>query len=73
VKPKLVLYDVCNDYSLDCCTTDIDIDPITKGVNLKIYRAVKRNNGIVYIHKKYDEIHYYLGKAGLTGQSLFNQ
>ena len=59
-----VLYDVCNDYSLDPCTTDYKEDE---------YRVTKRNGGLVYTHKRYDEIHYYKGKPGLTGQSLFAQ
>lgn len=61
---KTVLYDVCNDYSLDPCTTEFDA---------KLYRSANRNGGIVYTHKKYNEIHYYLGKPGLNGQNLFAQ
>jgi len=49
----------------------------TKGIDndhskIELYRAEKRNGGIVYTHKKYDEIHYYLGIKGLTGRSLFS-
>ena len=60
---KFVLYDVCNDYSLDPRTTEF---------NEADYRTKIRNGGVIYIHKKYDEIHYYLGEKGLNGRNLFS-
>lgn len=61
---KPVLYDVCNDYSLDICDKP-DFDK-------SIYKFVIKHNGILYIHKQYNEIHYYSGKAGLNGLNLFS-
>lgn len=57
----MIMYDVCNDYSLDPATTDFD--PAK-------YRTQKHSMGIIYIHKEYNEIHYLKGNKGLDGKYL---
>lgn len=59
---SLVMYDVCNDYSLDEITTDF---------NPEDYRTEEHEMGTIYIHKEYDELHYLKGKKGLSGRYLF--
>ena len=59
---ELIIYDVCNDYSLDTCTTDFE--PAE-------YKKVKHSFGTIYIHKEYDEIHYLKAVKGLEGKFLF--
>lgn len=58
---ELVMYDVCNDYSLSEITTDF---------NPEEYRTKRHEKGTLYIHKKYNEVHYLLGVKGLGGQYL---
>lgn len=58
----LVIYDVCNDYTLE------PAPDVTWPSNE--YRTVKTQMGFVYVHKLYNEIHYLIGKPGLTGQRL---
>jgi len=57
---ETVLYDVCNDYSLEKCED--------QNKDLSAYRTRKMRKGILYIHKEYDELHYLRGPAGLDGQ-----
>jgi hypothetical protein len=57
----LVMYDVCNDYSLSPITTEFDP---------KLYKTRKHDLGILYIHKEYNEVHYLKAKAGLDGQYI---
>ena len=59
---ELIIYDVCNDYSLDTCTTDFESAD---------YKKVKHSLGTIYIHKEYDEIHYLKAVKGLEGKFLF--
>lgn len=64
----LVLYDVCNDYSLDRLTT-LDADS-REHVPIDKYEWIRREYGHVGIHREHREIHYYLGADGLTGASI---
>ena len=57
----MVMYDVCNDYSLEEMETDFDYEG---------YRTEQHEMGTVYIHKEYDEVHYLRGKKGLNGHYL---
>jgi hypothetical protein len=57
----LVMYDVCNDYSLSPITTEFDP---------KLYKTRKHDLGMLYIHKEYNEVHYLKAKAGLDGQYI---
>lgn len=54
---KKILYDVCNDYSLEVCE-DQEKD-------LSEYRTRKHAKGTLYIHREYGELHYLLGEEGL--------
>jgi hypothetical protein len=58
-----ILYDVCNDYSLDV-SDGIGFDPSN-------YKAVKGQGGTLYLDKKYNELHYYSGKPGMRGQYIY--
>lgn len=58
---EMVMYDVCNDYSLAEITTDF---------NPAEYRTKKHPLGTIYIHKEYNEIHYLFGNSGLDGKYL---
>ena len=57
----LVMYDVCNDYSL--APIETEFDP-------KLYKTRKHAMGTIYIHKKHNEIHYFKGRNGLDGKYL---
>lgn len=60
-----VMYDVCNDYSLD------PVEPGTmKNFKEGDYIKKKTPYGLLYIHKKYKEIHYLKGKKGMTGKHI---
>lgn len=55
------LYDVCNDYSLQVAEQEPDF---------KQYRKVKKENGFLFFHKVYEELHYFSGRPGLSGQNI---
>lgn len=60
----MTLYDVCNDYSLDPAADQI-IPPAD------VYQVSYHYcGGLVFTHKEYNEIYYFLGKDGLTGEFL---
>lgn len=59
----MTLYDVCNDYSLDPAEDQTLPKP-------SIYKARQQFGGLVYVHKEYSEIHYYLGADGLKGKDI---
>lgn len=56
------IYDVCNDYSLD---------PVETPFNFSHYKLVAYGKGYRLIHKKYKELHYFIGAPGLAGQYIF--
>jgi hypothetical protein len=57
-----IMYDVCNDYSLDEITTEFKSED---------YKTENVRGGVVYRHKENKEIHYFKGKKGLSGKHLF--
>jgi len=57
---ETVLFDVCNDYSLDKAEDQTEPDP-------KVYRTEKAGRGVIYIHRKDDELHYFKGPANMQG------
>jgi len=63
-KDSQILYDVCNDYTLDPCT---------QAVNLTgEYKKHESPHGVTYVHVEYGEIHYFRGMPGLTGKNYFD-
>lgn len=58
----LIIYDVCNDYSLDECSTEF---------NPEEYITSQHPFGTIYTHKECNEIHYLKGGRGLNGRFLF--
>lgn len=60
----MTLYDVCNDYSLDPAED--------QSIPGKEYKATPWGNGTAYYHKKFNELHYYLGEDGLSGLSVYS-
>jgi hypothetical protein len=58
-----VLYDVCNDYSLE----------ESDGINFipTKYKKVNGQGGTLFIDKEYGELHYYSGKPGMDGQHIY--
>ena len=61
LRKGLVLYDVCNDYTLD-------INDCIQAARWHEYTL--HDNGTLQ-HTVTDEIHYYLGRAGLQDESYF--
>ena len=63
-----VMYDVCNDYSLDLADPEkLEKEDWTQ------YRFYERKGGIVYKHIEYDEIHYFESHEGLEGTYPFGR
>lgn len=58
----LVIYDVCNDYTLKPAPE--------RAWPSAAYRTIKTKMGFVYIHRRDKEIHYLIGAPGLAGQRL---
>jgi hypothetical protein len=58
---KQILYDVCNDYSLD---------PSDQKPNMNLYKVTKYANGELLTHKEYGEVHFFRGLEGLKGKYL---
>ena len=63
---KLVVYDVCNDYTLDPANISIE------DIDLDAYSEWYVAQGTIYKHKEYKEIHYFVGPAGCDGERLGN-
>jgi len=61
---KMVVYDVCNDYTLDVANISID------DIDLDEYSEWHVTQGTIYKHKEYKELHYFVGPAGLDGEEL---
>lgn len=59
----MMLYDVCNDYSLD---------PSLSDPNWSLYRKDRTPNGVALVHKEYEELHYFYGPVGLEGRNYFD-
>lgn len=59
----MTLYDVCNDYSLDPAEDQTLPD-------LKTYKVKQIDEGTLYYHKAYGELHYFLGEDNLKGLIL---
>lgn len=56
-------YHVCNDYSLEKMKPEEIIDE-------PIYRTKPYDGGTLYIHREYNEIHYFIGPDNLEGRIL---
>ena len=59
----VVIFDVCNDYSLD-------IAPDQSEPDYNLYRMIRSEQGFVYIHKEYNEIHYLKACRIFNGEYL---
>jgi len=57
------LYDVCNDYSLSRAETQ-------KPPDARQYRHTDGFGGTLFIHKEYEELHYFVGPDGMDGTVL---
>lgn len=61
---ETILYDVCNDYTLEPCIQAINL--------IGEYKAIEGALGVSYFHIRYNELHYFRGPAGLTGLSWYD-
>jgi hypothetical protein len=70
-----VLYDVCNDYSLDRdASTDAGFEAskyVWRKADARSLDGRGLMEGVVGIHKGHNEVHYWRGPAGMNGAMLF--